>query len=349
MKTNDTGRRTGSRGKSSANTLTLHINERCVFNCAHCVMGFTGSYHGGKSRLTPAMVRAMIRAIDPARYGTVLLAGGEPSLDPQLVAAGIDECRRTGLISNIVSAPHWARTGASAEKFLASIPGLDDLTLSYDRYHLKFLSFEHYRNAARKASERGIAVTAHLIYISGEDLRQGLKALEPLKKHLTAIYGVPVVSAGNAAAELDPGRELTRIMSAGDLARFPRVCVAGAPLLDYRFNVHGCCFDAIAEASSPISLPPRRGEDIRSRLRRLEELPLVRSLSKYGFLDSLPPEGRKYLANKVKGRSYSSECDLCLEMMREKNERLWAYAAAGPGPGRKVRTAASWVLWQRGR
>ena len=135
--------------------LTVLINERCPLKCRHCSIGFSETNKGSGHRVAPEDLVQIIRDVDPKVYDVVLFAGGEPALDPALVRLGIDTCKDAGLGAAMVTAPIWASTQASAKRFLDKVEGLSQLMLSYDYYHLEFLKYSHYENAAREAAARG--------------------------------------------------------------------------------------------------------------------------------------------------------------------------------------------------
>jgi MoaA/NifB/PqqE/SkfB family radical SAM enzyme len=112
--------------------VTILINERCPLRCKHCSLGFSESYRGTGYRIQSDDLTHMIESIDPKIYRMVLFAGGEPSLDPDLVKIGIDVCNRVGLNGAMVTAPIWAGSEAAATRFLDKLDGLAYLILSYD-------------------------------------------------------------------------------------------------------------------------------------------------------------------------------------------------------------------------
>src|SRR5207253_2894387 len=122
-------------------------NNRCPLRCRHCSVGFSDQYKGNDQRIDADELIDLITAIDPGIYDMVLFAGGEPSLEVALLRIGIAACKTRFLRSAIVTAPIWAVNEEAAKRFVDSVPGLNQIILSYDKYHLEFLKVAHYEMA----------------------------------------------------------------------------------------------------------------------------------------------------------------------------------------------------------
>jgi pyruvate-formate lyase-activating enzyme len=315
------------RKAKTARTVTILLNQRCPFKCRHCSQGFSASYRGGKEPLKPAVLRKIIRAIAASNYKLALLAGGEPSLNPELAALGVRECAKAGLTSAMITAPVWAKSAESAGAFLDKIAGLNLLILSYDQFHLESLSFAHYKNAAAAAFKRDIPVEIATMYLNETDRKRQLASLKPIKRYLASVTALPVVAVGNAAALGTSGRKTVKINSEKDLNKLPATCSAGkVSYVDPKLKLYGCCWSAYG-GSSPFDLPPRAGETLAARFARLERIPAFRQLLRKGFLNSLSPRGREYAAAAVKGGEFCTECDLCIALMRQGRDRIWQEVA----------------------
>lgn len=300
--------------------LTVMINERCPLKCRHCSVGFSETNKGSGFRITPEDLVHIITNVDTSTYQAVLFAGGEPSLDPALVKLGIDTCKAGGLDAAMVTAPIWAGTEASAKRFLDKVEGLSQLMLSYDYYHLEFLKYSHYENAAREAAARGMFVVLHITY-SEEEEKQALIDSVASIRSLVYIDPMRTVPVGNAA---EPGRiamEYVTINSVKDLDALTRRCVLGNTLVDARMDVHGCCWSNLGEAS-PFSFAGKN-QGVGEKLKELEESPVFQAVRSQGFLGSLSPQGRAALVEQVKGQQFCNECHLCIAAMKKGSDEVW--------------------------
>jgi MoaA/NifB/PqqE/SkfB family radical SAM enzyme len=300
--------------------LTVMINERCPLKCRHCSVGFSEANKGTGFRITPEDLVHIIKSIDTKTYQAVLFAGGEPSLDPPLVKLGIDTCRDAGLDTAMVTAPIWASTEASAKRFLDKVEGLSQLMLSYDYYHLEFLKYSHYENAAREAAARGMFVVLHITYSQEEEK---LALIDSVASIRSLVYVDPMrtVPVGNAA---EPGRvemEFVTVNTVKDLDALSRRCVLGNTLVDARLDVHGCCWSNLGEAS-PFSFYGK-SQGLADKLKEMEASLIFQSVRRKGFLDSLSSEGRAALVERVKGQQFCNECHICIAAMKKGSDEVW--------------------------
>lgn len=310
-------------------TLTININRRCPLACRHCSVGFTKDNRGDTWTIPPDDLIAVVNAAESGPYQMILLAGGEPSLNPELIRTAVDACARAGLVSAVVSAPVWARTDDAARRFVTRIAGLNLLILSYDTYHLESLTTGHYRRAAAAASP-SMFVTAQIAFTTDEEREAHARVLSgiPGIRHINAMRTVRVGNASDPRSVADEG---WRIDGPEDLDRIPRGCVAGNALVDDAFAVHGCCWSSTAPGS-PVTITGSRAS-LRQSIDALEGRAEYQTLRTIGFLGSLDTAARASLAAAVKGRRFSSECDICIAAMAARPPGVWQSCASAASRG----------------
>jgi organic radical activating enzyme len=319
-----------SHWKLDSRQVTIIINDRCPLRCKHCSLAYSDSYHGTSYRINAADLISTIEVIDPNLYDMVLLAGGEPSLDPALIKTAVDACQRAGLGSSVVSAPVWAATEVSAKRFLDKIDGIVRLILSYDNYHLEFLKLEHYRIAAQEAAARGIEVTLEIVYSQQAEKQALIESIASFKDSVALIHTMRAVRLGNAALQTNVEMEYVTVNTIEDLGAIPRGCVLGNVLVDRSFGVHGCCWSSTGEAS-PFSFAGAGKPDQRPFL-EMEGNRLFQAVREKGFLGSLSLRGKQLLADRVRGQGFVSECDICLHTMKKGNDDIWQECGGKEAP-----------------
>jgi hypothetical protein len=310
--------------------VTIKVNNQCPLRCRHCAVGFSHDYKGDNRRFSPDDLAEIIAAINPQVYSMVLFAGGEPALEPALLRAGIACCRAKHLLSAIVTSPVWAPNGSAAGRFLDSIPGLNAVILSYDRYHLEFLKLAHYEAAIRAAVDRRLIVSFHICYTQDSELVALLDQIVGLRHLINAVHSVRTMPFGNAANPDNVKMEGVRVTNSEDLARIPRGCVLGHVQIDLARSVHGCCWSRFA-VRSPFSLPAV-ADGIASALAQLETKRLFGAMRAHGFIDSLTPKGREAVARMAGGREFANECHLCVTAMNEGGPEIWDQCGRHPEP-----------------
>jgi hypothetical protein len=260
--------------------------------------------------------------VDASVYRLILLAGGEPSLNPDLIRAGIVASHKAGLLSAIVTAPIWARSEAAAERFLDKVNGLDLVILSYDTYHLDFLSLDEYRNATIAAVKRGIGVIFQICYTRDSERDSLIDSLGGLTILARQINPTRTVLVGNAQ-NLELPAESVYVQETTDLAKIPRACVLGNSFIDDNLTLHGCCWAALAQGS-PFSIATGGNPAIlRKAFEELEGTRQFQVMKRNGLIGSLSTQGRQSIVARFRGRRFSCECDLCLALMSEGEPTLW--------------------------
>lgn len=305
---------------TAVRSVTIKLNNRCPLRCRHCSVGYSEQYPGDNTKITAEKLVDTIRAIDPSIYDMVLLAGGEPSLDPPLVRTAITACEETGLLSAIVTAPVWAPTELTAERFIERIHRMNVLILSYDEYHLDFLDVQNYKRAIHAAARAKIAVVVHIVY-TDENVRDELKQMLSDVKHLCQFHESRTVPFGNAANDRNVLMSRIKVNTTEDLCRIPRGCVLGNALIDESGNVHGCCWSRSVSQSPFSEITDSAG--LSAAMARLEERPGFASVRAHGFLDALTPSGKRILMTVVQGQSFAHECDICMRAMEVAPQVLW--------------------------
>ena len=128
----------------------------CNFECDHC---FTYSGPGKGGTFTIAQVRAVLD--EAVRIGTIdmiYFEGGEPLLYYPLVLEGIDEARRRGFKTGIVTNAYWATSEEDALLWLRPLAarGMTALRASDDGLHYGDARGKHNERIMAAAKELGL-------------------------------------------------------------------------------------------------------------------------------------------------------------------------------------------------
>jgi organic radical activating enzyme len=302
-------------------SVTININGRCPLSCAHCMVGFSPSNQGSQWRIDPDVLVRMIRSLDRRLCQTVLLAGGEPTMDRDLIRQAVQACEQAGVKIGIISAPIWAATADGARRLFDAVGRLDVLILSYDQYHLEFLAFRNYENAVREAVTRGTAVSVHICYSTERErhaLEDSVRSLRPMLRGISAMRVFPY---GNAVRPGVIQHEAIVLNDLSDLDRVPRSCIVGAAVVDDANRVHGCCWSVIAERSPFAREVHEAALDV--ALRDIEKDDNFLTLRTNGFLNSLTAVGRAEVLARLRGQAVTQECEVCVRMMSDETASIW--------------------------
>jgi len=304
--------------------MTIIVTAKCPLRCRHCGVGISDEpISVPLPRLREDDIKRAIHLASTMNYEIVNFAGGEPFLVTTLLAPGTAECRSLGLKSFITTAPMWAKSLEKARKFLAKVPALNYLILSYDKYHLEFLEMKHYENALNAAYERNIGVIFNICYSFPHEKIEAKNQVSRFSERIYDILYQPILPVGNARlfAKAIPLSGVT-IEELADLDRLERSCTIGDIIIGLYKEVHACCW-ASAVPGSPFRFDHKRSGNFKAALRRMERHKSFRRFRQKGLIDSLPPDSRKNVFKSVKGKQFVNECHLCMYLMRKSNRELW--------------------------
>lgn len=291
-------------------SLTLMLNDRCPLKCAHCSVGYSATHRGSAAIMDKARIEQIIGSLDPSVYTIVILAGGEPTLSPDLVTAALDACTRVGIPSMISTGPFWASTLQAAHRFLDKIPRPSLMSLSFDNYHLEHLSLAHYRNAALVCMVRGIRVALNVSYTSERELEETLERAADIRQYVSSIGKHRIMPKGNARALPALLASAPRIDSAADLDQLPRSCSIGSVVVNQDYTAHMCCWSGDF-TTSPLKLEGKAPESVQA----MEQHVMFQRMAGKGLLGSLSAEARAEVASAVAGQRFVNECHLCVTLI----------------------------------
>jgi hypothetical protein len=137
-------------------TLSLMPTYRCTASCKSC--GTLSSPHA-TARLTAAQVHQSIASAADAGIQLVVFTGGEATLEPELLFAGLAQAVGLGLGTRLVTNAHWAGTEDEAGAFTGRLraAGLREINYSTGDQHSRFVPVENVLRAVRGAVEAGFA------------------------------------------------------------------------------------------------------------------------------------------------------------------------------------------------
>lgn len=185
--------------------------------------------------------------------------------------------------------PGLGPTQKSATDFFHRVAGLDVVMLSYDVFHLEFISVDHYLNAINAAHAAGVCIFVNLCYSNSPEKDKLLKGLETVRELIYHIQFQPVLPFGNGAANVGTmAVESSPVNCEDDLFALSKSCVAGNSLLNRDGSFYACCWTGKVE-NSPLKYNHYRGLGFQFTSLAMEMDPAFQSVRNAGFIGSLSP------------------------------------------------------------
>jgi hypothetical protein len=163
-----------------ARTLSVMPTFRCTAACRHC-----GTLSNPKQteRLSLEQIVGAIDQAAAAGYELVVFTGGEPTLEDDLLLAGIRRAAGHGISVRLVTNGWWAETRKVAREVLRryQVAGLAELNLSTGDQHSRFVPVENVISAAAAGVDIGLGTVLVMIEIvEGRDLTQAAVENHPM-------------------------------------------------------------------------------------------------------------------------------------------------------------------------
>lgn len=266
--------------------LILHPTHRCPLRCAHCFA------RSGPDAADELDEDAVLRCIDEAaRLGTVerigFSGGGDPFVRPRTLERAIGRAHRLGLRTTVVTSGFWASSLGNARRLLAPLAarGLDELTLSYDDAHARFVAEEKILAACRAGRELGlelkIAITREPnARITRETMVARLEE-EGLGGEAVLVYETGVNSTGRALDESTP--ELRAERRRAELSyRGPCFSVLRQTSVTPDGSIIPCCGTAPPEALARLAIGRVPGDSVDQAVRSAADDPRLLWLATEG-------------------------------------------------------------------
>lgn len=175
--------------------LAFGYSTRCNIRCGHCVATADADHR----KMDHEQAREIIAGLARAGVGGVSFSAGEPFLYFKEIAELVKQCRQLGIYTRIVTNSFWAKTADATELLIAALRenGLNQLRLSYSRWHQQNVSRDNVLRAARCCQQLGLPYFISFVTdFSEED--------EPYEQFLRdqglTFFPEPVIYAGRAAS-----------------------------------------------------------------------------------------------------------------------------------------------------
>lgn len=146
----------------SPHSFAIHVTYTCPLSCDHCCFS---SSPQNQERLPTDHIIKTINAIDTSTVKLVAFTGGEPFLLGDDLVKLVSIASNRGFNVRIVTSAFWGKDRKIAKKRLLKLyeSGLKEISISWDDFHEKFVSFEHVYNVFWSAVECGILPAINIV------------------------------------------------------------------------------------------------------------------------------------------------------------------------------------------
>lgn len=295
--------------------LVVENTSRCTAKCGMCYQsaGPKGSDVFGIATLSAEEVEKVLQ--DALQIETLQrrfhLAGGEAFINVDDCVRLFRAARNAGYVDITTTTNcYWAITPAKALQVCQSIrdAGLTRMEISWDFWHMPYVSPDHVSNALDACRTAGIRTNLRILTTTDHSVGEALAQLRPESiARASEISSGPVFPTGRAATAVDRNS----VFHVGDLGAN---CQHVLHLtVNAQGNVYPCC--AGADQTDGLSFGNVREESIVDIAAKLQMSPMFRVLAKQGVGALVPILHKAGLFNGVE--RHSNICHLCWDIFSD--------------------------------
>lgn len=327
----------------AAHHITFSLTLACPLRCAHCIvsaapeLGHTTMPVAVAERYAAQMPELAARGIRSLSF-----TGGEPLLARRQLRLLSQAAAEAGIACGIVTAGHWAKTRALADRTVADFPAIANWDVSLDRFHLDWVAFETVLNAVEAARDAGRRVGLRFSY-EDPPTEQDLEILAAIRQ----IPGVKL--AAQRVRKEGRGREMA-LAESRKYSPWVKPCLTQGLVVRYDGSLAPCCVNLVEARSHPFQFGDARTRPLAEIHDDYLAQPLLQLIRTLGFAEPWAwLEEAGFLDRELPAEPPDDACDLCSLVMQQPqaaaflNER-----AARPEVEARIALLASRILGEHG-
>jgi hypothetical protein len=259
----------------------IHVTYTCPLTCAHCC--FSSSPERTES-LAIDHIMETIQALDTSTIQVVGFTGGEPFLLGKKLNDIVRAASNRGFATRIITSAYFGKHDFIVQRKLTELrdSGLNELTISWDEYHEKFVPFEYVYSVFWAAKRLGLTVAVHMVKGKNSVWTKDKMIVElGIKMPGEEIIESDLNLTGRAEIELAHDA-----LFEGPGVLTPCPYVLTGPTLSAKNKLLACC-GVIPEADLLVLDHDFKPENLADRLQDASNNPLLNWIHQYGPHDVL--------------------------------------------------------------
>ena len=214
--------------------LGIILTEKCNIKCAHCIFDCN---HTSINQLDESTIKNLItQAANIEMIKLIGFTGGEPFLEYDKLVRLVDFTSSIGMMASVITNGFWAESFGEAVKKLERLSNLNNLAVSTDRFHQKFIPVHKVKNVIKACHELSILCYVRISYLN--DPAAEIQLINNQLKDVEEYYVLesqPVTPSGRAASQID-----AKTLFEYDVKRTP--CISpDRPIISSVGTLLACC------------------------------------------------------------------------------------------------------------
>lgn len=284
------------------------LTERCSIRCRHCVYGLGTPTRRGADMVASELLDWMDQALAMG-IGEFCFTGGEPFLAYQTLRQAVVRAAERGATAGVITNAFWATSEEVAIQRLEPLRGLQEISISADRFHQEHIPLDRVRHTIKAARALGIPPRVKIAYTDDREVTALRDALADILL-ADEIDADAVRNVGHMAQEVQSAPPLP-----ADALENGCQATVRAPTVLPNGEVCGCCGPIVAlRHDHPMWLGNLRQQDLSEIVRNAEMnvvYQLIRLRGPYALYELVAADVA------VTELDMSSPCALCYSLLED--------------------------------
>lgn len=167
-------------------SININLTSKCNASCEHCCFSCSPS---SKEEISEKEIDLLLhKVLNDEEVKQISLTGGEALLRKKLVLDIIQRSHEAGKTVTLITNGFWAANDRCTNKMLDELvnSGLDALTISYDKYHSKFIPVENIQRILKVGKRLKLYISINIV----TDKRYKISNI--IDDLGTEVFGIPI-------------------------------------------------------------------------------------------------------------------------------------------------------------
>ena len=280
--------------------------SRCNAGCRHCV---AQDDQPELSDVKRSEIMDWIDQIAEIGIKSIRFVGGEPFLVLPDLQVYVKRIKELGMESTVVTNASWARTKVNAHKVLETLPDLNNLIISSDRFHLEYIAADTVKNAIEAGLEHKKNVIMNVTYIEKSDI-----------EHMNSLFGAYTDRIFIQVVKTMPfdGPEAEKIVKHCYFqkpTRTPKFCWIGNYFINTNGDVYACCQASQGLETNYLTLGNLNKERLKNLINKIQKEDVFQFIGNNGPRGIVEVFKESPYRDELMSIEFASGCEVCQQLL----------------------------------